>query len=201
MLANGYHQKRCQAKTIRIDISMNFLGLLDPLLTHIYHYPNNQPNTDFTVFSSTFHIKKVNPPNKTHQKYRCENCHTTRDSVDLFFLRTSTMPFGLGIFLGFGFTRQGGTCSALTAIRSASKRQRSLLASSWESFLCVFFGGDDVVFCVHVFLLCFFLLLGVCCFFGVVFLKRTAFWTWKEATLFSVHFWRWYCWEWFIFMR
>lgn len=59
----------------------------------------------------------------------------------------------------------------------------------WCSFLCP---------CVFV---VFFLLLGVCCFFVVVFLKRTAFWTWKEATLFSVHFWRWYCWEWFIFMR
>ena len=126
-------------------------------------------------FSSTFHIKKVNPPNKTHQKYRCENCHTTRDSVDLFFLRTSTMPFGLGIFFGLrlhpprwylfrfdhdtlGFQTPAFIVSLFLGVVSLCFSWRG-----WCSFLCP---------CVFV---VFFLLLGVCCFFGLFFWKGQLF--------------------------
>ena len=146
--------------------------------------PTNQANTDFAVSYSTFHIHETTPLPKKKQKKRQ---NTAAQLFPLFFFAHPRRPLGLGIFLGFGF-RQGGACSALTAIRSASKRQRSFEAASWVRFFCwgvvcscVFFWGWEKGMKWFFVSMVFFGVLFLDCWGGVVapdflvdlFLKRT----------------------------
>ena len=57
-----------KTKTMRIDISKNFLGLLDPLLTHIYHYPNNQTKHRLRSFQFNLSHQQSQPPKQNTPK-------------------------------------------------------------------------------------------------------------------------------------
>lgn len=182
-IRNVVKQKTCESTSQR-----TFWGLLDPLLTYMYHIQTTKPNTDFAVFSSTFHINKVNPPNNYTKKKNGKQPWPTR-TVDFFLSHIAVLlghSFGLRLHPPrwdlFRFDRDTLGFQTPAFIRSLFLGGK---------FLCVFFGGDDFL-CSCVFVV--FLIVGGALFF----LKRTVFWTWKEVTLFSVLFCKWYGWEWFI---